>query len=57
MAEKWVKIIFPDHGVNRKVVDNDNELSKYEISAKSNDAFQRKWIILPKIDLKWLKNG
>ena len=23
MAEKWVKTIFADHGVNRKVVDND----------------------------------
>ena len=23
MAVKWVKMIFPDHGVNRKVVDND----------------------------------
>ena len=22
MAVKWVKMIFPDHGVNRKVVDN-----------------------------------
>ena len=22
MAEKWVKMIFPDHGVNIKVVDN-----------------------------------
>ena len=22
MAEKWVKTIFADHGVNRKVVDN-----------------------------------
>ena len=22
MAEKWVKMIFPDHSVNRKVVDN-----------------------------------
>ena len=21
-AEKWVKMSFPDHGVNRKVVDN-----------------------------------
>ena len=22
-AEKWVKMSFPNHGVNRKVVDND----------------------------------
>ena len=22
MAEKWAKMIFPDHGVNKKVVDN-----------------------------------
>ena len=22
MAEKWVKMIFPDHGVNIKVADN-----------------------------------
>ena len=35
-----MKISFPDHGVNRKVVDNDKN---YEISAKSNDAFTRKW--------------
>ena len=27
MAEKWAKMIFPDHGVNRKVVDN---VEKYE---------------------------
>ena len=28
MAEKWVKTIFADHGVNRKIVDNvDNYLN------------------------------
>ena len=63
MAEKWIKMIFPDHSVNRKVVDNvenypnmifqpipmtysrenGQKLSNYDISAKTNDAFSRKW--------------
>ena len=41
MARKWVKMIFPDHDVNRKVVGNvENYLN---ISAKTNDVFSRKW--------------
>ena len=34
MAEKWVKMIFPDHGVNRKVVDNDKNYLNMKFQPK-----------------------
>ena len=34
MAVKWVKMIFPDHGVNRKVVDNDENYLNMKFQPK-----------------------
>ena len=34
MAEKWVKMIFPDHGVKRKVVDNDKNYLNMKFQPK-----------------------
>ena len=30
MAVKWVKMIFPDLGVNKKVVDNDENYMQFQ---------------------------
>ena len=43
MAEKSVKMIFPDHGINRKVVDNVENYSNMQFQPKNNAAFSRKW--------------
>ena len=34
MVEKWVKMIFLDHGVNRKVVDNDKNYLNMKFQPK-----------------------
>ena len=34
MAEKWVKMIFPDHSVSRKVVDNDENYLNMQFQPK-----------------------
>ena len=34
MVEKWVKMIFLDHGVNRKVVDNDKNYLNMKFQQK-----------------------
>ena len=41
MAEKWVKMIFPDHSVNRKVVDNIDKYLNMQFQPKP-DFFERK---------------
>ena len=34
MVEKWVKMIFLDHGINRKVVDNDKNYLNMKFQPK-----------------------
>ena len=34
MVEKWVKMIFPDHGVNINVVDNDDNVLNMKFQPK-----------------------
>ena len=55
MVEKWVKMIFLDHGVNRKVVDNDKNYLNMKFQPKvmkrsrengqkmGEDDFSRPW--------------
>ena len=40
MAVKWVKMIFPDHGVNRKVVDNDENYLSMKFQPKLMQRFR-----------------